>query len=142
MVGGGIGLWSCGGSDDGLPRQAVSGTVTLDWQPLESGTISFQPTSPGQATEAGANIKNGKYSIARHQGLVPGTYKVAIFSASSQTTTLKNQSRGAASVQGPPIMKDAIPPIYNTDSKLTAEVKAGADNIFPFDLKLVTLDSR
>ncbi len=141
-LGSGIGLWGCGGSDDGLPRHAVSGTVTLDSQPLESGLISFLPTSPSQPTEAGSVITRGKYSIPWEKGLVPGTYKVAIFAASSQTITRKNKGRDAASVQGPPTMKEAIPPIYNTHTTLTADVKDGADNIFPFDLKTGRIQGR
>ena len=34
----------CSGSDDGLPREPVSGTVTFDGKPLATGTISFMPT--------------------------------------------------------------------------------------------------
>ena len=33
----------CSQSSDELPREPVSGTVTLDGQPLASGTIQFSP---------------------------------------------------------------------------------------------------
>jgi hypothetical protein len=61
----------CSGSGDDLPREPVSGTVTLDNQPLASGTISFIPVA-GQGG-GGGTITDGKFSIAREGGLVPGS---------------------------------------------------------------------
>ena len=40
-------LLGCGGAEDDLPRQAISGTVTLDGKPLEAGSITFDPADPG-----------------------------------------------------------------------------------------------
>src|SRR4051794_15882853 len=76
----GMALAGCGGATDSLPREAVSGTVTLDGRPLESASIAFDPEG-GNAhpTAAGAVINNGAYSIARSDGPTPGRYRVAIF---------------------------------------------------------------
>lgn len=43
----------CGGGD-GLPRQAISGRVTLDDQPLESALITFTPLGAGGDSTSGA----------------------------------------------------------------------------------------
>src|SRR5262245_28257282 len=67
------------GCTDPNARQAVSGTVSFKGQPLDQGRIHFAPLGKG-ATEAGATIENGRYSIPRDLGLVPGTYKVSVFS--------------------------------------------------------------
>src|SRR4051812_8281041 len=74
-------LGGCIGGD-GLPRQEVSGKVTFDGQPLADGSIQFQPdpTIPTPAVPGGAVIEAGAYRISRQEGLVPGSYKVMIFS--------------------------------------------------------------
>src|SRR5689334_16793809 len=70
----------CSGSGDELPREAVSGTVKLDGQPLANGAIQFTPDSGG-ATSGGSTITDGQYSIEQENGLVPGSYKVAVNAA-------------------------------------------------------------
>ena len=77
-----LAICGCGGPEDDLPRQSVSGEVTLDGEPLESGSINFTPKDVGRAdaTAAGAVIIDGEYSIQRDKGPTPGTYLVSIFS--------------------------------------------------------------
>src|SRR5262249_36981726 len=98
----GVFLGSCGCAvkDRKVLRQLVSGTVTLDWRPLKSGTIGFQPTSPGLATKVYATIVDGRYSIPAEKGLVPGTYKVIIF-ATPSAATLDDRGRESRPA-GPP----------------------------------------
>ncbi|MFM7316846.1 MAG: hypothetical protein ACKO5E_07840, partial [bacterium] len=67
-------LSGCGG--DGLPRQAISGSISINGKPLKSGVVNFVPQSAGMPTQSGAAIVEGKYSIPRATGLVPGKYKV------------------------------------------------------------------
>jgi hypothetical protein len=52
----------------------VTGTVLVDGQPLEKGSISFIPAD-GKGSTAGGDIKDGKYSVAQ---VSPGTMKVQI----------------------------------------------------------------
>src|SRR5689334_14633291 len=59
----------CDGPGDGLPRQAVSGSVTLKGQPLPQGTIQFLPATDKQPTAGAVEIKDGKYSLPKEQGL-------------------------------------------------------------------------
>src|SRR5437868_13520177 len=56
----------CGQGGDNLPRQAVSGKVTIDGQPLDTGEITFVPTAgAGAGPAAGGKVENGAYSISR-----------------------------------------------------------------------------
>ena len=61
----------------------VSGTVTLNGQPLEQGMVRFAPESGGKAQPATGQIKNGKFTMlttASSPGVVVGKYKVSIIS--------------------------------------------------------------
>ena len=66
----------CGGP----PRAKVSGTVTLDGQPVESGTISFYPTANSGPT-AGGGIENGRERsrlLATRRGAADGSRRATI----------------------------------------------------------------
>lgn len=118
-------LAGCGTSNE-LGRLPVSGTVQLDGQPLDSGTISFQPT--GQTgTSAGSAIEAGQYNIAAERGLPPGTYLVRISAPSG--TAAPSEMPGESVVQ-----EERIPAAWNTDSNETVEVKAGETNTFSFEI--------
>lgn len=43
-------LVGCGG--DGLPREPVSGSITVDGKPLKSGMVMFTPTDPSMPTQS------------------------------------------------------------------------------------------
>jgi hypothetical protein len=53
----------------------VTGTVRVDGEPLSTGSIRFVPVD-GTGSDAGANIREGKYRISK--GLAVGKYKVEI----------------------------------------------------------------
>jgi hypothetical protein len=59
---------------------AVTGTVTRDGVPLSAATIAFEPkansgtTGPG----AGADVRDGAFSISADRHLTPGTYVVRV----------------------------------------------------------------
>jgi hypothetical protein len=115
-----------------LPRQAVSGSVTLKGQPLPQGTIQFLPATDKQPTAGAVEIKDGKYSLPQEQGLVPGPYKVMISSA-KESGAQKGPPDDSPGKHGPP-PKDLIAAKYNVQTKLTAEVKEGGSNTFDFPL--------
>lgn len=62
----------------GNDRMGVSGTVTVDGQPLQTGTINFRPAEGTSGNSAGAGIIDGKYEVLSDKGIKPGTYKVTI----------------------------------------------------------------
>jgi hypothetical protein len=126
----GIGFSGCADRYGG--RQAVSGTVMFQGKPLDQGSIMFLPASDGLPTQSGTTINNGSYTIPREQGLVPGTYKVAISSPDGKTP-----DPGSDALPGPSgnfASKDRIPPEFNTESKHEVEVKKDASNTFDFKI--------
>jgi hypothetical protein len=124
-------LLGCG-AEDNLPREAVSGAVSIEGKPLKTGLITFLP-SEDVPTQGGAAVVEGKYSIARNQGLVPGKYRVVISSPEDKPEQMIDKTNNAPGL--PPVpAKEVIPAQYNNDSLLTAEIKPGAKNVFEFNL--------
>ena len=121
-------LTGCGG--DPLGRQALSGTVTVDGAPLKQGNLSLQPTEQ-QPTSSGAMIADGKYVIARDQGLVAGKYRVSI------NAPVPGTGGEAAEMPGMPPLpaKELIPAKWNTDSEHFIEVKKEGPFVFDFEVK-------
>ena len=131
-----LSLWpliGCGGSSDSLPRQAVSGSVTLDGKPLEAGSITFDPADPGQPNPVSgyATISGGSYSIATANGLTPGSYRVSIVSSAGDAAPAATEAPGAPPRKAP---KEAIPAKYNKNSTLKAEVKPSGTGPLDFEL--------
>jgi hypothetical protein len=119
-----------GGATDDLPRQAVSGKVTMDGKPLDGARITFQPAGE-TGTPAGGEINGGEYSIPKEDGPPPDTYAVRITTKNTTSTTDPNAMPG----DPPPVPKEKIPPKYNTKSALNATVKKEGPNTFDFELK-------
>ena len=74
--------------------------MTLDGEPLAEGTITFMAapgSAAGVATGGGSTISNGSYSISQDQGLVPGTYNVAIYAAAKRDERTKPEQVGVPS---------------------------------------------
>jgi hypothetical protein len=118
------------GADDGLGRRAISGTVTVDGQPLGGGAILFEPATAGSGMQVGGIIRRGVFAIARDQGPAPGHYRVRIYASSgTQAPPAKGRSE-----RTPRPMVERLPPVYNTRSELRAEVTARGANRFRFEL--------
>jgi hypothetical protein len=121
----------CGGNTEG--RQPVSGTITLKGVPLDEGLIEFVPQEGEKVgTRGGAAIKNGKYSIPRDQGLLPGTYRVVISAADKPLP-----DQGAGVPPGPTRSapgKNRIPAEYNRATKQVVTVTRGGPNRFNFTI--------
>jgi len=117
---------------DRLPRKAISGTVTLDGHPLPQGIIQLDPAAanPAPTTTAVGEIKDGKFSIDRAMGPVPGNYKVSI-SSNPPFAIGPGQEPGERPKQDP----EKVPAKYNTRSTLTKEITAGDPVALDFDLK-------
>jgi len=122
-------LLGCGsGQADG--KLAISGTVKLKGQPLESGTITFSSVDPQQQQMTGAQIKNGQFSISADHGLPPGKYRVRISSPVGGTAVKSDEAPGMA----PAVAQDRIPPEWGSKSNQQVEVKAGQKNHFTFEI--------
>jgi hypothetical protein len=115
---------------DTFPRVAVSGTITLSGTPLPQGRIQFDPAQGTTGPTAAAEISEGKFSIEKSQGPVPGKYKIMI--SSRPPVKIKE---GEAPQGTPKLKPETIPARYNTKSTLETEVPPGGSNSLEFALK-------
>ena len=141
-------LVGCGGNA-GYPDTApVTGTVTLDGEPLEGAKVSFAPVEGRHST--GKTNAEGKYEL-RYTGAIKGamlgTHRVMIEkkipdpggaptdperSAIENATDLDTESSEPLAI--PTSMIDAVPERYRgKTSELSAEVK-DTDNVIDFEL--------
>jgi hypothetical protein len=124
----------CGGSEEDLAP--VSGTVTLDGQPLAGAKVEFGLQTEGIALgkTTGTNAvamtdANGRYSLQytlKEKGAPIGKHVVRI------TTRSMTVDANGKEV----LVPERLPPKYNVQSELTAEVKPGSNKIdFPLTLE-------
>ncbi len=111
-------------SDSG--KGTVSGTVTLDGQPLQSGLIRFVPVD-GRTPTAEATITDGEFSAD-----VPlGEKQVSISAPKVVGKRPAYQTPNAPMID---IIEELLPARYNVTSQLTLNVTGGRQDA-PFDLK-------
>jgi len=118
----GLAIQGCSDDDD-FQRQSVSGLIRLDGQPLPKGIVHYYPRGAGGARQlvlGGAMVRNGRFSIPRELGLVPGKYTVAVFSGVTTERNRKND-KGQGNSETEP--KEVIPAKYNSQSNLEVEIK-------------------
>ena len=120
----------CGDAFDG--RRAVSGTVIFQGRPLDQGIITFIPATAGLPTQAGAAILDGRFTIPRAKGLVPGKYKVSISSGDGKTPA--DPSGGPPGPSGNFSSKERIPAEYNVASRHEVQVTGDGANRFDFTI--------
>jgi hypothetical protein len=122
-----LGLLSgCGG--DG--RLGVSGTVTVDGKPLESGVISFQPAAGNQGHSAGTSIQAGHYEVEAGKGLLPGEYQVRIQAFRKTGRMVEDPQFGQ--------VEETVPMDFKEGRSLTATVSASEKNKIDFELHTAT----
>lgn len=117
----------CFGPSDPLNRQAVTGEVLLKNVALDTGSISFTPVDMETGRPAGATIAEGNFSIAKEQGLPPGTYTVRVNSADESAAPVLPEGMPGDSRKLAP---DRIPPSWNAKSEETITVEDGGENHF------------
>jgi hypothetical protein len=122
-------LPGCGDQYGG--RMPISGSVTLEGQPLDVGTIIFEPLEKGP-TRAQGEVKSGQFSIPRESGLTPGKYLVRLTAGDGKTPTNEEAAGPGGSTNI--ISVDRIPEDWNVNSKHEVEVKADGSNTFEFPI--------
>jgi hypothetical protein len=121
----------CGGRGyDGDQRFPLSGTVTVDGEPMEYGVIAFIPDGE-EARVSGSPIRNGTYSIPEEKGANAGSYRVEIHWNKLTGKRIRNPLDATEMIDE---MEEGLPPRYHKNSELTAEVSA-EQTTFDFDLK-------
>ena len=113
----------CGSDDPGIPipeLAPVTGVVTLDGQPLEGATITFEPAdlSLDRRESRAVTDSNGKYELV---------YVDDVKGAVMGPLTVRINKMGENE-------QSVVPGRYNSKSELQADVKAGS-NTFDFPLK-------
>jgi hypothetical protein len=119
-------LLGCGQKPTGPERGVVHGKITLDGNPVVKGTIDFAPTDPSRGPTCGMRVVDGQYASAE-RGPIIGKCRVTI-RAPQMSGTMREDGDWKSNYA------ELIPPRYNTQSTLEADVRAG-DNTFDFDLK-------
>jgi hypothetical protein len=124
-------LGGCGGKTHDLAK--VSGTVTLDNQPLAEARVVFQPIGTGKGNpgpgSSGVTDANGRYSLRAATdavGAVVGSHRVSI--------TLGTGTTNPDSDQPAKPTRRQLPARYNTNTELTCEVPAGGTDKADFAL--------
>lgn len=116
----------CSSRTDRPETAEVTGTVTLDGQPLANVLVVFGPEE-GRSS-FGYTDEEGRYRLVylppNDYGAKIGRHKVSI------TTPVEDESDPAYAN-----FVDPIPARYNSRTELTAEVKAGEENVIDFPLK-------
>jgi hypothetical protein len=120
----------CSGS--GMELAEVSGTVQLDGQLIEEGSIQFIPVDGTNGPGAGGIIKNGRYRITRDKGVVVGRNRVEL-------RAFRKASRMVADPTGKPGTRteervQAFPPDFNDQSTVVKDIVSGS-NTMDFDVQ-------
>jgi hypothetical protein len=131
----------------------MSGNVTYDGQVIADGNIRLNPTGETPGPGGSAKISGGKYEIPRSAGMFAGSYSVSITATRPATPQEaarigsvggdkdpeeldeeddEDEEGGQGGTPGPPVVQ-YLPPKYNTESTLTADLAPG-ENAKDFDL--------
>jgi hypothetical protein len=116
-----LGLPGCGDSN----RGDLSGEVTLDGSPVESGAILLVPLDATGGTLTGGAIDNGKFSLTGKQAPAVGLYRVEI-RASRKTGRLVQKAMGAPGERAEETA-EGVAARFNSASELTVEIKRGVN---------------
>jgi hypothetical protein len=119
-------LAAIAGCSEQADQATVTGTVTLDGQPLAAGEIRFAPAD-GQSSTAGATISEGKFTAS----VPPGEKKVQI---SAPKVTGKKKMYDTPESPTVDIVQELLPARYNVQTELTISVGNGTQEE-KFDLK-------
>jgi len=119
-----VGLVGC--NPEKLPRLGrVTGTVTMDGQPLPDASVLFEGANAGEPPSMGKTDAAGKYELyysRGHKGATIGDHKVII------------STYQAGDDDNPKGVRQTVPSKYNAKSELTGAVKRG-QNKLDFELK-------
>jgi hypothetical protein len=125
-------------SGDALNRQAISGLVNVDGNPLKHGLIRFEPQGTTTGPGVMAEILDGQFCFSKDIGPIPGTHRVEVEATQFHGFAIDNEAAYTAVVMQTgrsPLGRNPIPAAYNSNSTLTVFVQDSNDQTFPFDLR-------
>ncbi|MDR0609377.1 MAG: carboxypeptidase-like regulatory domain-containing protein [Planctomycetaceae bacterium] len=106
----------------------VTGTITLDGQPLANAQVQFEQNGSFSYGVTNANGDYQMYFDTKHTGVRPGQCIVRIW------TTMKGPGFDEM-MQENTVTKETIPVRYNHESTLSAMVEPKKSQSFDFDLQ-------
>lgn len=112
------------GCDNG--RVSVTGKVTYRGQPVERGSISFEPID-GKGGTSGGSIEHGEFTLHGDTGVFPGKKRVKLLVIQK---TGKQVPAGNPAPAG--TMVEEVIPIYAPPQE--ADIVAGQENSLSFEL--------
>ncbi len=130
------GLLAAAGCGSGPVYAPVSGTVTLDGQPLAGVMVLFQPAAAAGSSDAGGvgstarTDAQGKYTLAAstpdpRPGALVGRHTVRIATPPPAGAATGDPDSDAANApKGAKAFRDPVPPRYNTATELSFDVPA------------------
>ncbi len=101
-------------------RVPVEGTVTFDGQPVEKGTIAFEPAD-GKGPATGGQVIDGRYSLSGEASPTPGE-KIVRISATRKTGRMVPAVPEPGTDQMIEEIKPYIPANYNHQTTLRCTV--------------------
>ncbi|WP_052299353.1 hypothetical protein [Rubinisphaera brasiliensis] len=110
------------GSANGPERAAVSGTVTFNGDPIQTGSIQFVPVEGVVGKPVSAPISNGEFSLSSGEGPAVGMNKVVI-NATRKTGKQKKNIMGEMEDE----IEDFIPARYNAQTELQVEISSDSN---------------
>lgn len=134
-----LSLWGCGSSNDRPELGQVTGTVTLDGEPLAGIAVVFSPDNGRPAR--GKTDELGRYKltyIGQTAGAKIGHHRVEIAPQEEGEDEEELQAANAGEETSsakpqPKPRKIKVPARYNVQSELEADVQPG-QNVFDFPL--------
>jgi len=108
-------------------RAEVYGTVLLDGQPIEEGSIQFIPTDGTTGPSTGGVISKGKYHIYSRDGAVVGKNRVELRSFKMSNQKIQDPTAPPGTLTT--LRVQAFPPEYNDQSTVVKEIRPGSNTI-------------
>jgi hypothetical protein len=123
---------------DGLQRNAISGTITIDGAPLKSGVVRLIPITPHTGPGAMERVSDGFFQFTEDNGPVTAEHRVEIEATDHQPFAIDDEAAFASYTKTTgrsPLARNPIPAFYNSASTLTVNVADVENQLFLFELK-------
>jgi len=112
---------------------SVSGVVTFDDKPLPEGLLQLLPIGETPGRGAGAEIKEGSYTVPAEKKLAPGEYRISITASQETGRKYRNPEPMPGEPRELPEIVQYIPASFNSRSKLQVKIIRG-ENKHDFQL--------
>ena len=126
-------LWACGCSPPTIQGVTATGTVSAEDAPLSGAFITLEPMGNTTGPNATAPIFNGQFVFAEDAGLAGGKYRIRFAMIPAEI----RRSIPADQMTSMPPDDAVIAPAYDTNSKLSCELKPGQENSLSYEVEFL-----